>query len=300
MMWSQLFLPLHLWIDKLFGQSLSVFFSPAHYIPRFCPFKSVVTIHDLSYLYFPYEFLKKDLYQLKNWTDYALKNVVKIIAVSKTTKKDIVHEYSISEDKIIVVYNGYEYLKEPSVPPKLSINSPFFLYIGTLQPRKNLGLLISSFTQFKKTHPEFKLILAGKKGWLYEDIFKQVELSGLKDSILLPGFVSEEEKNYLYTKASAFILPSLYEGFGIPLLEAMAHGCPVLSSFSSSLPEVGGEACLYFDPKNVDDLVEKMELLTSDKELKDKLISTGKKRIKNFSWSETGKETLRILQSVIE
>ena len=105
-LWSQVFLPLHLWINKLMGKKLQVFFSPAHYIPRFCPFPTVVTVHDLSYLYFPHEFLKKDLYQLKNWTEYALKKSAQIIAVSKTTKKDIVHEYSIPERKIEVVYNG--------------------------------------------------------------------------------------------------------------------------------------------------------------------------------------------------
>lgn len=301
LLWSQFFLPLHLWIYKLLHNSLHIFFSPAHYIPRFCPFKTVVTIHDLSYLYFPDEFLKKDLYQLKNWTQYALKNSTKIIAVSKTTKKDIMHEYSIPDEKITVIYNGYENAKQLSPSHQsLTTNYPYFLAIGTLQPRKNLSVLITAFSEFHKIHPQFKLILAGKKGWLYENIFKQVEQMGMKDSIVFPGFVSEEEKNNLYKKATAFILPSLYEGFGIPLLEAMAHGCPVLSSFSSSLPEVGGEACLYFDPKNCDDLVEKMASVISNKDLIKELVKAGKERVKAFSWLETGKNTLQILQSTYE
>jgi glycosyltransferase involved in cell wall biosynthesis len=300
-LWSQLFLPLHLWIYKISGNFLSVFFSPAHYIPRFCPFKTVVTIHDLSYIYFPGEFLKKDLFQLKNWTDYALKNAVKIIAVSKTTKKDLVREYLIPESKISVIYNGYEHETiHNDEPVSLKKNNPYFLYIGTIQPRKNLNMLISAFSEFHKTHPEFKLFLAGKKGWLYENIFKQVENTKMEQAITFLGFVSESEKNNLYKNASAFILPSLYEGFGIPLLEAMAHNCPVLSSFSSSLPEVGGEACLYFDPKNSEDLVEKMNLIITDGELRKKLIKAGKKRIEAFSWIETGKSTLQILQSTQE
>jgi len=258
-----------------------------------------VTIHDLSYLYFPDEFLKKDLYQLKNWTEYALNNAIKIIAVSKTTKKDLIHEYTVPDEKISVIYNGYE--NEPIInhqPQK--VIDPYFLFVGTLQPRKNLGTLITAFSLFHKTHPKFKLILAGKKGWLYENIFKQVESVGLKDSVLLPGFVSEKEKDNLYRNATAFILPSLYEGFGIPLLEAMAHGCPVISSFSSSLPEIGGEACLYFDPKNPDDLLEKMVSITTNKDLAKKLVTVGKKRVTAFSWLETGKNTLQILQSVYE
>ena len=301
LLWSQLFLPIQLWLRKLSNNKMNVFFSPAHYIPRFCPFKTVVTIHDLSYLYFPNEFLKKDLYQLKNWTEYALKKSSKIIAVSKTTKKDVIHEYSIPDEKISVVYNGYKNTAlSPNPYPLTPKSTPYFLYIGTLQPRKNLSLLIGSFSHFHKTHPEYKLILAGKKGWLYEEIFKQVEQMGMSNYVVFPGFVSEDEKNNLYKNASAFILPSLYEGFGIPILEAMAHGCPVLSSFSSSLPEVGGEACLYFDPKNSDDLVEKMISITSNSELVKNLILAGKKQIMNFSWLETGKSTLHILKSVQE
>lgn len=299
-LWSQVFLPIHLWIFKLLGNYLNVFFSPAHYIPRFCPFKTIVAIHDLSYLYFPHEFLKKDLYQLKNWTEYALKNSEKIIAVSKTTKKDIIHEYSIQDEKITVIYNGYEDPIHGLASGKNANKFPYFLYIGTVQPRKNLDTLIAAFSQFHKTHPEYKLIIAGKKGWLYEDIFKQVEKLEMQNSILFPGFVPEEQKNSLYKNAVAFILPSLYEGFGIPLLEAMAHDCPVISSFSSSLPEIGGEACLYFDPKNNEDLVEKMNLITTNKELVKKLIALGKKRIELFSWQETGKNTLHILQSINE
>ena len=301
MLWSQLFLPLHLWLFKIQGKLLNVFFSPAHYIPRNCPFKTIVTIHDLSYIYFPDEFLKKDLFQLKNWTEYSLKNSSKIIAVSKTTKKDIIHEYGINDEKISVVYNGYEHHYENSPPPaKPVISEPYFLYVGTIQPRKNLSFLISAFAQFSKRNPTYKLVLAGKKGWLYENIYKKVEQLRMENTILFPGFVSESTKDVLYKNAAAFIMPSLYEGFGIPLLEAMAHACPTLSSFSSSLPEVGGEACLYFDPKDNNDLVEKMETIVSDKNLKRKLISAGKKRVENFSWLESGKQTLSLIQSICE
>jgi glycosyltransferase involved in cell wall biosynthesis len=293
-LWSQLFLPLHLWFYKLSGKVIDIIFSPAHYIPRFCPFKTAVTIHDLSYLYFPDEFLKKDLYQLKNWTEYALRKSAKIIAVSKTTKKDIMHEYAIPENKIEVVYNGYENVSSKSTALN-PMPFPYFLYVGTIQPRKNLSLLIEAFSQFHSSHPTYKLIIAGKKGWLYESIFSQVKKLNLTDNVQFPGYVSNDEKINLYKHAVAFILPSLYEGFGIPLLEAMANGCPVLSSFSSSLPEIGGEACLYFDPKNSADLVEKMEYIIANRDHIKNLISAGKKRVEHFSWEETGENTFRIL-----
>ena len=297
-LWLTVFLPLRLWMDKLSGKNITVFFSPAHYIPWFSPFKTIVTVHDLSYLFFPNEFLKKDLYQLRNWTKYALKKACHIIAVSKTTKKDIVKEYSVPDEKISVVYNGYD----PSTSLRMSNLQtnikPYFLYVGTIQPRKNLSTLIKAFSRFHAKHPSFKLIIAGKKGWLYDSIFLQVSQMQMTESIIFPGYVSDSEKIKLYQEATAYILPSFYEGFGIPILEAMSHKCPVISSFSSSLPEIGGEACLYFDPNSVNDLLDKMELIISDKTLVKDLIEKGIKRIDSFSWKATGKRTLEVLLPV--
>lgn len=298
-LWSTIFLPLHLWIYKLSGNILNVFFSPAHYIPHFSPFKTVVTIHDLSYLFFPHEFLKKDLYQLKNWTRYALQNACHIIAVSKTTKKDVIKEYSIPDEKISVIYNGYENIEPLTTSHQpLATNDPYFLYVGTIQPRKNLSTLINSFSLFLAKHPTFKLIIAGKKGWLYERIYQQVKQLHLSQSITFAGYVNDAEKVRLYEGATAYVLPSLYEGFGIPILEAMSYRCPVITSFSSSLPEIGGEACLYFDPKSVDDLLNKMEVIVSDKKLVKDLILKGIKRVSSFSWELAGQQTLEVLLSV--
>ncbi len=295
--WSQLFLPLRLGMKFIKGIRYDVFFSPAHYIPRFCPFKTVVTIHDLSYLYFPNEFLKKDLYQLTHWTQYAIKKSSKVIAVSKTTKRDILKEYGENDNKVVIIYNGYT--PENTTQQSKKKNAlPYFLYLGTIQPRKNIKFMIAAFSQFIKAHPDFQLIIAGKMGWLSEDIIPYVITLGLDKSILFPGYVPDEEKNNLYKNAAAYILPSLYEGFGIPLLEAMSHGCPVISSFKSSLPEVGGEACLYFDPNDTSDLIEKMELIVTDKKMRKDLMAKGMQRVKTFSWAKTGEETLVLLQSI--
>lgn len=296
-LWSQIFLPLRLFQKR----DIDVFWSPAHYLPRFCPVKTVVTIHDLSYLYFPNDFLKNDLVKLTEWTKYSVAQATKIIAVSKTTKKDVIEAYKVSEDKVQVIYNGYE-KKHIASESKLGSHigsHPYILYVGTLQPRKNITTLIAAFDKFKEIYPEFKLVIAGKKGWLYEKIFLEVTDLGLEDDVYFTDYISDNQLIFLYKNAFCFVMPSLYEGFGIPPLEAMSFGCPVVSSFVSSLPEVAGEAALYFDPKNKEELVEKLKLLKTDKKMRLELIKKGKLRVKQFSWEECAKSTLDTIKSVI-
>ncbi|OGK72892.1 hypothetical protein A2446_06250 [Candidatus Roizmanbacteria bacterium RIFOXYC2_FULL_38_9] len=286
-------------------ERISVFFSPAHYIPRLCPCPTVVTIHDVAYLHYPDEFLKKDLYQLQNWTHYSLRKANKIIAVSKTTKKDIMSHYHIADNRIEVIYNGFEKeIGEPSSPVKIQnmvpkIDPPYILYVGTIQSRKNIVTLIKAFAVFNQTHPHYKLVITGKKGWLFDQIFKEAKNLYLENKIIFTGYVTDEELVSLYKEAFCFVLPSFYEGFGIPILEAMSFNCPVISSFSSSLPEVGGEASLYFNPHDFHDLVAKLELLNSDEKLRANLIKNGIGRIKQFSWTTCAKETLTVLKAQI-
>ncbi len=295
--WSQIFLPLRLYMKK----DIDVFFSPAHYAPRFCPVPTVITIHDLSYIYFPGDFLKKDLYQLRNWTQYSIHKAKKIIAVSKTTKNDIMKAYQIPEERIGIVYNGYEKeLKIKSLESRIKIDTknPYILYVGTLQPRKNIVTLIQAFAKIRESFPEFRLIIAGKKGWLFESIFDLVSELGLNNEIYFSDYVTDQQLAFLYKNAFCFVLPSLYEGFGIPILEAMSFGCPVISSFTSSLPEVGGDACLYFDPQSVDDLGEKIKQIKTDRKLREELIQKGKRRVKEFSWKKCGEQTLKLLKNI--
>jgi len=299
-LWSQIFLPLRLYLKR----DIDVFFSPAHYLPRFCPVPQVVTIHDLAYLYFEKDFLKKDLYQLKNWTKYSVNQARKIIAVSKTTKKDLIKSYEIPEDKIEVIYNGASCChpergakrRVEGSKNKLKIKN-FLLFVGTLQPRKNLAVLIDAFDKFLKINKDFKLAIVGKKGWLYEEIFQKVKEMKLGRKVIFTGHVPEKQLAWFYKNAFCLIMPSLYEGFGIPLLEAMSFDCPVIASFSSSLPEVGADACLYFDPKSPDELLEKLKLLKDSNQLRKDLIEKGKKRVKEFSWEKCGKETLEVIKN---
>jgi len=291
-LWSQIFLPF-----RLFKKDIDVFFSPAHYGPRFSSIPLVVTIHDLSYIYYPNEFLKKDLYQLINWTKYTVKKAKKIIAVSNSTKKDLVRVYRTPPEKIEVVYNGFNQYKgiRASALKEKNLQEPYILYIGTLQPRKNLINLIRAFYKFNQIFPQFELIIAGKKGWLYEKIFNEVESLGIEDKVFFTDYVTDHQLVYLYQNAFCLVIPSFYEGFGLPVLEAMNFNCPVLASFSSSLPEVGGDACLYFDPQNINDLTEKLIKLKNNSQLKNNLIKRGKQRVKLFSWDNCGEKTLKIL-----
>jgi glycosyltransferase involved in cell wall biosynthesis len=300
-LWSQIFLPFDLFIHK----NINVYFSPAHYLPRFCPVPQVVTIHDLAYLYFPEDFTKKDLWQLKNWTNFSIKKARKIISVSKTTKKDIMKNYGVNEDKISVIYNGYEKkvqrskIKDQNYNLKIKKEESFILFVGTIQPRKNLKILIEAFNKFSQVKNDFKLIIVGKKGWLFDDIFEKVRMLKLEKKIIFTNHVSDQELIWYYKNAFCLILPSLYEGFGIPVLEAMSYDCPVIASFSSSLPEIGSDASLYFDPKNSDDLLGKLNMLNGNNELRKELILKGRQRIKKFSWEKCAQETLDVIIKTI-
>ncbi|PIY69173.1 hypothetical protein COY90_02075 [Candidatus Roizmanbacteria bacterium CG_4_10_14_0_8_um_filter_39_9] len=304
-LWSQLFLPFELF-KRIFTHPIDVFFSPAHYAPRFCPCPTVVTIHDVAYVHYPDEFLKRDLFQLTHWTRYSIKNASKIISVSKTTKKDVIAQYNTTENKIEVIYNGFEKnitskaRSLSSLSKQYHFNTPYILYVGTLQPRKNIITLIKSFAFFNKKHPEYSLVIVGKKGWLFDEIFKEARDQYVNNKIIFTGYVTDDELAVLYKNSHCFVLPSFYEGFGLPLLEAMSFGTPVISSFASSLPEIGGEACLYFDPQDPTDLFDKLELLTYDPSLQKQLIAEGKKRTLTYSWNKCAKETLAVLMSQVK
>lgn len=292
-LWSQIFLPLYLYGHK----NIDVYFSPAHYLPRFCPVPQVVTIHDLAYLYYPEDFTKKDLWQLKNWTKLAINQAKNIITVSKTTKKDIIKNYQVDENKVTVIYNGFEKTVSGRIGKTAEVKlKKFILFVGTIQPRKNLEVLIDAFDKFVQTNNDFKLVIAGKKGWLYENIFEKVKVMNLENKVIFTDHVSDQELIWLYKNAFCLVLPSLYEGFGIPVLEAMNFDCPVVASCSSSLPEISGDASLYFNPKNPDDLLEKLKSLKENKELRKELIAKGRQRIKDFSWEKCGKETLEAIK----
>lgn len=305
-LWTQITLPLALYSAKV---KPDLIFSPTHYIPRFSPVKRVVTIFDLAYLHFPDMFNKKDLWQLKNWTSFSAQNAEKIITISQSTKKDIIKEYGVDKDKITVAYPGYdkETFKVCNSKPKIEelkdkykTGDNYIIYIGTIQPRKNLIRLIEAFARIEG---DLKLVIVGKttgegrQGWMFEDILQAPANLGIKERVVFTGFVPTEHLPYLLTGAKGYILPSLWEGFGISVVEAMATGVPVIVSNVSSLPEVVGSAGLLVDPYSLDQIEQAIRTIISDKKLSQKLSKKGLKQAQKFSWDKMAKEALKILSS---
>ncbi len=291
-LWTQIGLPLDLFLH---WPRPDVFFSPSHYAPRLSPVPTAISIMDLSYTHFPGLFRKKDLYQLVNWTKYSAKNARKIFTISLASKNDIIKEYKLRSDKIVVTYPGIKQISSNKYQVT-SMDKPFILFVGTLQPRKNIVRLIEAFSKLKDKR--IKLVIVGKKGWLYEDILEAPLKFNVKERVQFMDFVKDEDMPSLYKNALCFVLPSLYEGFGLPVLEAMKYGCPVVISNVSSLPEAGGDAALYVDPKNVDDIGSKLEKVITDSNLRSEMVKKGYEQVKKFSWEKTAKETLKILESI--
>ncbi|MEA3273387.1 MAG: glycosyltransferase family 1 protein [Patescibacteria group bacterium] len=269
----------------------------------------VVTIHDLAFRFFKNHFPLKDRLFLAIFTKLALKRADKVIAVSQNTKQDIIKEYGLPPEKITVIYHGYndkifnlgnarDDKEIGNIKKKYWIKGDYILYAGALQPRKNLEVLIKAFEKLKKIedYNNLKLVLAGPKAWLCKDIYRRVKASANFGDIIFTGHYRTKDLPYLMGGAEVFVFPSLYEGFGIPVLEAMASGVPVICADNSSLPEVGGEAPQYFKAENYQELAETLRKVLGNKELKQKMISGGLEQTNKFSWEKCARETYRVLK----
>jgi len=301
-LWTQIGLPLRLLIER---EKPNVFFTPTHYAPRFSFIPQIISIMDLSYIFFPETFKKRDLAQLKNWTNYSVKRSKRIFTISKSSKNDILKEYKIDDSRVKVIYPGIKQdvldvnlFSMDKLSDKYNINSDFVLFVGTLQPRKNIVRLIQAFKKLNK--PSLKLVIVGKKGWLYDDILNAPLDLGIEDKVIFLDYVKDRDLPALYKNAKCFVLPSLYEGFGLPVLEAMKHGCPVVVSDISSLPEAGGDAALYFDPKDISDIAQKIDKVLTDKEKRSDMIKKGYAQVKKFSWEKTAREALKYIEEEAE
>ncbi|HUW24328.1 MAG TPA: glycosyltransferase family 1 protein [Patescibacteria group bacterium] len=310
-LWTQVALPLKLFTQR---EKLSVFYSPSHYAPRLSPFPTVISIMDLWHHRHPEQFAKKDLYQLRKWESYSVKRASRIVTISEFSKSEIVKIYQYPPEKIMVAYPGYEKFKVQSfdkaqdksskfkvegIKQKYGIEGDYLLYLGTLQPKKNLKGLLEAFTLVAKRNNEVNLVIAGRKGWLYGEIFQKVKDLGLADKVVFTGFVEEEEKPYLIEGAKAYILPSFYEGFGIPVAEAMALGVPVVAANMASLPEVGGEAAIYCNPRQTESIAAAIEkVLSLNKSQRDAIIARGRGQVKQFSWEKCARKVLETLESL--
>ncbi len=308
--WTQFSLPAQLYTEKLTGMASDIFFSPGHYGPRKSPVKTAITIMDLAYLHFPNEFLEKDLKQLTTWTEYSVRQASHVFTISQFSKDDIVNSYKVDPEKITVTHPGFDMKIEhspqdnsyQSLQKQYGIEMPYFIFIGTIQPRKNLERLFEAFSHLKQLE-KFKhhqLVIVGKKGWMYEPIMLKVRDLGLVDSVIFTGYLSDFEKHELLRYALALVMPSLFEGFGIPVLEALSLGIPVVVSRTSSLPEVAGTDSLYIeDPTSVVEieksLVRMIELPINQRM---EMIASGKKYAQQFSWQTCAETTIEKLLQI--
>lgn len=298
-----LFNKLHFLSLEIFTGNLDVFHSSDWTQPKTKALK-ITTIHDLAVLKYPEAFSKKIISAHKRRLEWVKKEADLIIAVSESTKKDIIDLLKIPENKIKVIYEGVDNNFKPQsrneikrVREKYNLQKDYFLSVSTLEPRKNLKTSIRAFNALNNENKEVSFALAGRMGW---GDLKKMGIDKKNKNIKLLGFIADEDLPALYSGAIGFIYPSLYEGFGLPVLEAMACGCPVITSSVSSLPEVVGDAGILIDPLDNWSLAKNMEKLLKDDQLRDKLIAKGIIQAKKFSWQKTAVETLKAYEEVFK
>ncbi len=289
-------------------ERLDVFFSPSHYLPLLASMPRVCSIMDLGYLEFSEQFTKKVFWQLKWWSAISIYVSKAIIAISNSTKRDIVRHYPFANGKTYVTHLAYDagqfnqgisQKDVRRVSEKYSIVDDYVLYLGTLKPSKNIAGLIQAFSIVSAHQPQISLVIAGKKGWMYESIFNKVEELGLTGKVIFTDFVPEEDKPGLIAGAKVFVLPSFWEGFGLDALNAMASGVPVVASNVGSIPEVVGEAGKLIDPNSIDSIADGISGVLSMSKLEyNSLVAKGISQAKKFSWETTAKKTLEILENV--
>jgi len=273
--WNYLGLPLKLLKDKP-----DVFVGPSQNLPFFCPPPAVVIVHDLAFERYPQFY--KDFWRLRKNTLRAVKKAKKIIAVSGATKKDLIDFYRVSPGKIVVAYEGCEAIFKPSARKK---GKQYFLFVGALKPIKNIPRILEAYDLFlKKTGKDIPFLFAGGDLWLDKEIEPTLARLRLKNKVKFLGYVPPKKLVELYSGALVFVSPSLWEGFGLTLLEAMACSCPVIAGTSGSQPEVVGRAGILVDPESTLEIAKAMIRLAKDSALRRRLSAAGLGRAKNFSW----------------
>ena len=278
-----------------------VLFVPAHVLPLAHPLPTVVTVHDLGYRYYPGAHPARPRLYLDWSTRFSARAATHVLADSAATQRDLNRFYGVPTEKITVVYPGRdESLARVDPAParaRYGLAPDYLLHVGTLQPRKNLSRLMDAAASLRARWPGLQLVLAGQPGWQSGPILAQARAQG--DSVRLLDYVPDEDLPGLYSGARAFVFPSLYEGFGFPVLEAMACGAPVVCANTSSLPEVASEAALLVDPEDTAALAGAIGRLLEDAPLRERLTAMGLEQVRKFSWERAAKETLAILDKAI-
>jgi len=290
-------LPLALWQQK---PRPNIVFNPGHYCPLVFPAPLVVSIMDLGYLRYPGHFTRKIYWKLKFWTAVSIKRAKHLLTISQATKNDIIREYGLRPERITIAYPGYDQskfkienreTKIEKIKKKYKINGRYLLFLSTLKPSKNIEGLLEAFKLLKKK--DLSLVIAGRKGWLFEKIFEKVKELALKDKVVFTDFVEEEDLASLMAGAEVFVLPSFWEGFGIPVLEAMAVGTPVVASRVGSLPEIVNGAGILVDPYKKESIANGIKEALNKKE---ELVKKGLEQSRQFNWLDCAEKVIKVLE----
>ncbi|WP_434640813.1 glycosyltransferase family 1 protein [Thermoanaerobacterium thermosaccharolyticum] len=265
--------------------------------------KTISTIHDIAEFIYPEKYSKLQAFARRLIVKLQVKFSNKIITVSEFSRNMIIKKLNVDKNKIITIYNGvnlnrFYHVERFNIGKKFNIKrDEYLLFVGEIERTKNISTIIEALNILRSKN-NFKLVISGKKGNDYNFIMSKIDNYKLNDRVIITGYVSETDLLELYSNCFAFIFPSLFEGFGIPIIEAMACGAPVISSNSSSLFEIGGDAVLFFDPNNPNELVEKINTLLFNNNVRNNLIKNGYKKIKHFNWQKSAEETLTVYKNI--
>ncbi|MCC7368482.1 MAG: glycosyltransferase family 4 protein [Chloroflexi bacterium] len=301
--WEQSVLPLELLRERADLLHALGFVSPFGWRGR-----SVVTVYDLSFLRFPEVFNRGNRFYLGTFTPSSLRRADRVITISESTRQDVIELCGVAPERVTPILLAADERFRPATPTDIgvfrqqySLPERFILYLGTLEPRKNIETLVRAYARLREHgSTDHILVLAGGRGWLYDTIFALVQSLGLADYVRFPGFVPAEQQALWYSSATVFAFPSRFEGFGLPLLEAMACGTPVVSSWASSLPEVVGDAGRLVDPSDVEGLSAALCELMNDETLRAELSAAGLARAATFSWRRMAEETVQVYREVLQ
>ena len=297
--WWSLGLPLH-----LLRNSFDLFHGTNYEIPFWSRRPTVLTIHDLSFMLLP-GVHRQELTGRSRWRlPWMASKASRIITPSNSVKKEVCEALQIPPDKVAVTPEAprsvFKRREDPELLRRLGIEGDFILFVGTIEPRKNLRRLVEAFDQvLRTTSLSPKLVIAGGKGWMMDDFGSFIEKKGVTDRVLLTGYLQDEDLCTLYSACTVFIYPSLYEGFGLPPLEAMACGAPVITSRTPALMETVGNAARLVDPKDVDDIAHAMTEILSDQKAREHYAELGKVHVKQFSWEATALKTLDVYREAL-
>lgn len=280
---------------KMLFDAPDVLFMPANFLPIFYPRRTVATIHGLEFEYYPEAYAPSHLAYLRNGTRRVVRSAKKIIVPTNAGKEDLVKLYKADQNKIMVIHHGVnpQVAYHHRYPP---VDEQYILFVGKLEKKKNVQGIVKAFAVLKEKYKiPHKLVLVGSPGFGYHEIQKEIEGTLYKTDIVLTGYISQEEKESFFKYADVFVFPSLYEGFGMPILEAQLRQVPVVTSGIPSIREVAGDGALFIDPQSVEQLTEAIFSVVSDDAIRIDLIAKGIKNSQKYSWLKCAKETLEVL-----